>query len=78
MQSARQDIKTVESWGYTPAEALEFVARRAVSEARRVADQSAIAPDRDVLEQQLAYLAELRAICLAASRRQRRRVARHA
>lgn len=65
MRSAKQDIRTVESWGYSPHEALEFVARRAVTEAQRVAQQTPAPPDRQTLEQHLAYLGELRAICLA-------------
>lgn len=63
MQSARQDIRTVESWGYSHTEALELVTRRAVAEARRIADESRVAPDRATLERTLRYLAELRAIC---------------
>lgn len=65
MRSAKHDIRTVESWGYSPHEALEFVARRAVAEAQRVAQETPEPPDRDVLEQHLGYLGELRAICLA-------------
>lgn len=64
MQSARQDIKAVESWGYSRSEALEFVTRRAIAHARQVADESRVAPDRELLERQLAYLAELRSICM--------------
>lgn len=71
MRSAKQDIRTVESWGYSRSEALEFVTRRAVADARRVAEESRVTPDRAALEQQLAYLAELRAICLASMSRQR-------
>lgn len=63
MQSAREDIRTVESWGYSHAEALELVTRRAVVEARRVADDARVAPDRATLERTLRYLGELRAIC---------------
>lgn len=66
-RSAADDIKMVEGWGYTRGEALELVTRRAVFEARRVADESRVVPDRDVLEQHLAYLDELRALCLAAT-----------
>lgn len=71
MQSARQDIKAVESWGYSPGEALEFVTRRAVAEARRVTDEAKIAPDRAALAEHLAYLAELKEICEAAMRSRR-------
>lgn len=63
MQSARQDIRTVESWGYSHTEALDLVTRCAVAEARRVADEARVAPDRAALERTLRYLAELRAIC---------------
>jgi hypothetical protein len=66
MRSALDDIKMVEGWGYTRGEALELVTRRAVFEARRVADEARIAPDRDVLEYHLAYLDELRGLCMAA------------
>jgi hypothetical protein len=65
-RSAADDIKMVEGWGYTRSEALELVTRRAVFEARRVADESDMAPDREVLERHLAYLDELRGLCLAA------------
>lgn len=63
MQSARQDIRTVESWGYSYAEALELVTRCAVAEARRVADEARVAPDRAALERTLRYLGELKEIC---------------
>jgi hypothetical protein len=63
MQSARQDIRTVESWGYSHTEALDLVTRRALAEARRVADEARVAPDRAALERTLRYLAELRVIC---------------
>lgn len=66
VRSAADDIKMVEGWGYTRGEALELVTRRAVFEARRVADEARITPDREVLERHLAYLDELRALCLAA------------
>ncbi len=69
--SAREDIRTVESWGYSRGEALEFVTRRAIAASRRMAEQSRVAPDRDALERQLAYLAELRTICLASMNRRR-------
>lgn len=68
MQSARQDIRTVESWGYSAHEALELVTRCAIAEARRVTRQSPGAYDREELERHLEYLAELRGICLAALR----------
>ncbi|HSK95417.1 MAG TPA: hypothetical protein VK891_02280 [Euzebyales bacterium] len=58
----------VESWGCTRAEAIELVTRRAVLEARQLAVQARIRPDRAVLERHLAYLDELRGICLAATR----------
>ena len=58
----------VESWGCTRAEALEMVTHRAVSEARRVAEHTRTKPDRAALERHLAYLDELRDICLAATR----------
>jgi hypothetical protein len=63
MQSARQDIRTVESWGYSHTEALDLVTRCAVAEARRVAHEARVAPDRAALERTLRYLAELRVIC---------------
>lgn len=63
MQSARHDIRTLESRGYSHSEALELVTRRAVAEARRIADRARVAPDRAALERSLGYLAELRAIC---------------
>ena len=63
MQSARQDIRTVESWGYSYAEALELVTCCAVAEARRVADEARVAPDRAALERTLRYLGELKEIC---------------
>jgi hypothetical protein len=65
MRSAIDDIGTVESWGYSRAEALELVTRRAVFEARRLADDARTTPDRDVLERHLMYLDELRALWLA-------------
>lgn len=68
MRSAMQDIHMVESWGYSRAEALELVTRRAVFEAQRVADAARTVPDRDALERHLIYLDELRALCLAAAR----------
>jgi hypothetical protein len=68
-RSAAEDIKMVESWGYTRREALEMVARRAVLEARLVADEARSKPDRAALERHLAYLDELRTICLAATPR---------
>jgi hypothetical protein len=68
-RSASDDIKMVESWGYTRGEALEMVTRRAVFEARRVAEQARTAPDRLAVERHLAYLDELRGICMAATRR---------
>jgi hypothetical protein len=39
-RSAADDIKMVEGWGYTQSEALEMVTRRAVFEARRVAEEA--------------------------------------
>ena len=66
-RSAADDIKLVESWGYTRREALEMVTRRAVFEARLVADEARSTPDRVALERQLIYLDELRSICLAAT-----------
>jgi hypothetical protein len=69
MRSARQDIRTLESGGYSAHEALEFVTRRAVAEARQMTQQASGAYDRRVLEDHLAYLEELRAICLATLRR---------
>lgn len=68
MQSARQDLDTVESWGYSRQEALEFVTRRAIAEAHRATDRREQPPDRDTLERHLAYLGELRVICLASLR----------
>jgi hypothetical protein len=65
MRSARQDIRTVERWGYSYAEALDLVTRCALAEARRVADEARIAPDRATLERTLRYLGELREICQA-------------
>jgi hypothetical protein len=67
-RSAADDIKMVEGWGYTRSEALEMVTRRAVFEARLVADTARHRPDRDKLEGHLRYLDELRAICLASTR----------
>lgn len=76
MRSARQDINTVESWGYSRQEALEFVTRRAIAEAQRATDRREQTPDRAVLEQHLAYLAELRVVCLTSL--QHDRLVRHA
>jgi hypothetical protein len=68
-RSAADDIKMVEGWGYTHGEALAMVTRRAVFEARLVAEEARCKPDRVTLERHLRYLDELRAICLAATRR---------
>lgn len=57
----------VEGWGYTRGEALELVARRAVFEARRLAEEANAGVDRHALEWHLGYLDELRSLCLAAS-----------
>jgi hypothetical protein len=67
-RSAADDIRMVESWGYTRSEALEMVTRRAVFEARQAAEQARARPDRAALERHLAYLDELRGICLSATR----------
>jgi hypothetical protein len=71
MQSAWQDIRTVERWGFSYADALDLVTRCAVVEARRVADEARVAPDRAALERTLRYLGELKEICqsLTAARR---------
>jgi homoserine kinase len=66
-RSAADDIRMVQCWGYTHSEALEMVTRRAVYEARRIADEAGRYPNRAVLERHLAYLDELRSICLATS-----------
>jgi hypothetical protein len=65
--SAESDIEAVQQWGYSRAEALEFVTRRAVFEARQVADQPSNGCDPELVERHLAYLDELREICLAAA-----------
>lgn len=53
----------MQRWGCSYAEALELVTRCAVAEARRVADEARIAPDRAALERTLRYLGELKEIC---------------
>lgn len=66
-RSAAEDIRTTQSQGYTRSEALEIVTRRAVVEARRIADEACGREDRALIERHLAYLDELRDICVAAS-----------
>ena len=66
-RSASDDIEMVERWGYTRGEALELVARRAVFQARRMAEDARVGVDRDALEWHLHYLDELRSLCLAAA-----------
>lgn len=66
-RSASDDIEMVERLGYTRGEALELVARQAVFEARRMAQDAGIGVDRDALEWHLIYLDELRSLCLAAA-----------
>lgn len=66
-RTASDDIEMVERWGYTRGEALELVARRAVFEARRMAEETPVGVDRHVLEWHLTYLDELRRLCLAAA-----------
>ena len=68
MRSAIEDVTLLERWGYSRTEALELVTRRAVFEARQMAEMACIAPDRHALERQLLYLDELRALCLSAAR----------
>lgn len=64
MRSAELDIMAVERWGYTRAEALEYVTWRAVLEARRITGRPHSAADPAEIRHHLRYLRELRAICL--------------
>lgn len=71
MRSARQDIATVEGWGYSHGEALAFVTRRAVAEAGRVTEEAGVDADRAALEAHLRYLGELKGICQSMIRNRR-------
>lgn len=64
MRSPAEDICSLQRWGYTHGEALEYVTWRAVFEARHIAERPDLANDPDVLRDHLAYLDELRHICL--------------